>query len=360
MHAVPPIARWSDEESAFGAFVGAAERALVAAEDVANVVPRRAFLGVAGATPAVSYGRATVYRRRPGVPLRPAELAAAVDAAAAVALAAATEAAAVEHARPKPLEVVQIALRRVRLDDRQGRGFADLQGASGTELSVQVLAGIAHVAEVQRQRRLAEALDLQVVGLVSLPLALARARPATAPGAILIDAGAGATQIVVARSREATQGASVPVGSAELEDRVADALGVGVELAQEHLRAHAAGALGAGHGGASGAAGGREVRRLVAHHAELWAEAVELALAEMASAGALPAEVWLCGGGATLPELRPALSRGAWGVTLPFERPPAVRLFVGADVTGIEDRSLAFPALQGVLPLALAAAARRA
>lgn len=386
MHAVPPIARGSDEESVFRAFVGAAERALVAAEDAAGVVPRRAFLGVAGATPAVSYGQATVHRRRPGLPLRPDELAAAVDAATAVALVAATESASVEHARPAPLEVVQTALRRVCLDGRQGRGYDDFKGATGTELSVEIVAGIAAVAEVQRQRRLAEALDLQVVGLVSVPLALAGAQSVAAAGAILIDAGAWTTQVVVARARDATQsairvpgrawhalgatpagtcetrtqGAIIPLGSAELEDRIAIALGVGVERAQESLRAHAAGALALGRGGASGVAGGREVRRLAAHHAELWAEAVELALAEIAAAGSLPSEVWLCGGGASLPELRPALSRGAWGVTLPFQRPPTVRLLVGAEVTGIEDRTLAFPPLQGVLPLAIAAAARRA
>lgn len=356
----PACATGTAGDAGFETLVAAAEEALRVAEDAAGVVPRQAVLGVGGVTPALSYGQGAVRRRRPGAPLQAGELSQAVAHASEAALSAAAREARAEWVAPVALEVVQVTLHRLRLDGQDGHGAAGLLGATGAELEVEVVAGIAAVAEVQRQRRLAEALDLHVVGLVSLPLALAAVMPGGGEGAVLIDAGARSTTVIVTGAPGTIRGAVIPLGSADLESRAAAALGMHALQAQEALRAHTAGALRPGAGNQARAAGRQEVHRLAEQHAELWADAVELSLAGLAQARPVPGEVWLCGGGATLPELRLALGRGGWGLTLSWTRPVTVRLLAAADIGGIEDWAPALPALQGVPPLAIAAAARRA
>jgi hypothetical protein len=374
--AVPPVAAASGAAPQTGAgtlpaaYLAAAERALVAAEDLAGVVPRRAVLVAAGGTPAVARGAASVRRRRPGSPVDREDLLRAVAQATAAALSAAGRGGAVELLRPQRLEAVQVTLRRASLDGASLPDVAAGPGAAGEVLDVEVDAGLAPVAGSQRQLQLAEALDLDLAGTVSLPLALAALAGAVPGGAVVIDAGAGSTTVVVAFSESAHRtprppaAMTLPVGAADLEAQVGRALDVPLRVAQEVLHAHAAGALRAGRPSAAGPGAWRVVRRLADFHAGVWADTLELALAALSRdasgrEGRLPPTVLLCGGALALPELRRVVQRGAWGVTLPFARRPAPAVLRGADVPGVEDRVVALPALQAPAALAAAAAAVR-
>ena len=79
---------------------------------------------------------------------------------------------------------------------RPGRAPGDV--APGETLDVEVQAGLTGAGEARHLRRLAQALDLDLAGLVSLPLALASIAAQRARGAIVVDAGAGATTVAVA------------------------------------------------------------------------------------------------------------------------------------------------------------------
>jgi hypothetical protein len=366
----PGTAPGADAAALPAAYVAAAERALVAAEDLAGVVPRRAVLVAAGGTPAVARGAASVRRRRPGSPVDREDLLRAVAQARAAALAAAGRFGALELLRPQRLEAVQVTLRRASLDGAPLPPFAGGPGAAGEVLDVEVDAGLAPVAGAQRLLQLAEALDLDLAGTVSLPLALAALAGVVPGGAIVIDAGAGSTTVVVAfpegaqRTPRPPAAVTLPVGAADLEAHVGRALDVPLKVAQEVLQAHAAGALRPGRPSAAGPGAWRVVRRLAELHAGVWADTLELALAGLSRdasgrEGRLPPTVLLCGGALALPELRRVVEGGAWGVTLPFARRPAPAVLRGADVPGVEDRVLALPALQAPAVLAAAAAAVR-
>jgi hypothetical protein len=134
--------------------------------------------------------------------------------------------------------------------------------------------------------------------------------------------------------------------------RVSDALGVGPGEAQDHVAAHTAGATGPG-----GAAAARVLRRVAQHHAGVWIDAFQIACSKLAADRSLPPRVLLCGGGAGLPELRRSLAEPTWQVGLPFDLPPAVRLLSPADVSQVEVRRSAVPALQAVPLLCVAALA---
>ena len=346
-------------------YLAAAERALVAAEDLAGVVPRRAVLVAGGGTPALASGAVRVRRRRPASPVDREDLRQAVEQARAAALATAGRLGAVELLRPQRLEAVQVTLRRAALDGAPLPAFGAGPGAAGDVLDVEVDAGLAPVAGAQRLLRLAEALDLDLAGTVSLPLALA-ALAATVPGgAVVVDAGAAATTAAVAFPPAAGRppaAESLPVGAADLEAHVARELGVPALVAREVLQAHAAGALRAGRPSAAGPGAWRTVRHLAEFHAGVWADTLELGLAGLSRdasgrEGRLPPTVLLCGGALALPELRRVVERGDWGVTLPFTRRPVPAVLRGAELPGVDDRAMALPALQAPAVLAAAAAA---
>jgi hypothetical protein len=380
----PDLAPGAPSERDFQAFAGAAEQALGEAEDRAGVVPRQALLVARGATPATARGLATVRRPRPGQPLRRQELERAVERAREVALGTAARESAADLALPEALHAAEVTVRRVALDGEPlrawpARGAAGVAEATpspvfawsdldepprmwppGETLDVEVQAGLTGAGEARHLRRLAQALDLDLVGLVSLPLALAAIAAQRPGGAIVVDAGAGATTVAVALPGREPRAAVIPLGGADLEAEVARALRAELPTAREVLRAHAAGALRVGGPSAAGPGAARAVRRLAAHHAAIWADALELALAGLtAERRPLPGALLLCGGAAALPELSQALARPGWGLPLSFSRRPRSHLLRGADVPGIEDRALALPVLQAPPLLAAAAAAER-
>jgi hypothetical protein len=361
----PGRAPGAPSASDFLAYAGAAEQALAGAEDGAGVVPRQAVFVARGATPATARGLATVRRPRPGRPLRRQEIAGAVGRARVAAVGAAVQEGAAELALPEALEAAQVALCRVSLDgdpldDPLGDALGEPPWPGGEVLDVEVQVGLAPGAEVQHLRRLAQALDLDLTGLVSGPLSLQSIAARRSGGAVVVDAGAAATTVAIAFPGYSPCAAVIPLGGADLEAEVAGALDVDLETAREVLRAHAAGALRVGGPSAAGRGAGRVVRRLAALHAAIWADALELVLAGLPPGRPLPGTLLLGGGAVTLPELSQALARPGWGLSLPFARSPRAQLLRATDVPGIEDRALALPALQAppVLAAAEAAAAR--
>ena len=173
----------------------------------------------------------------------------------------------------------------------------------------------------------------------------------------MVDAGAGATTVAVALPGRGPRAAVIPLGGADLEAEVACALRAELPTAREVLRAHAAGALRVGGPSAAGPGAARAVRRLAAHHAGIWADALELVLAGLTAERPLPGALLLCGGASALPGAEPGAGPPGVG-PLPVLLPaPRAHLLRGDDVPGIEDRALALPVLQAPPLLAAAAAA---
>jgi cell division protein FtsA len=69
----------------------------------------------------------------------------------------------------------------------------------------------------------------------------------------------------------------------------------------------------------------------------VWANGVELALAEFTRLDHLPHRVLLCGGGSSLDMLLQRLEADEWYKELPFTRKPAVQHIKPEDVAGITD-----------------------
>ena len=77
-------------------------------------------------------------------------------------------------------------------------------------------------------------------------------------------------------------------------------------------------------------------------------------IGDLAAGELLPARVYLCGGGAELPQIAEALDDDAWWRRLPFARQPQVRALRPDEVAGLRDATASLVTRQDVTPMALA------
>jgi hypothetical protein len=77
-------------------------------------------------------------------------------------------------------------------------------------------------------------------------------------------------------------------------------------------------------------------------------------IADLAEGELLPARIYLCGGGARLPQISTVLTGDDWWRRLPFARRPEVAPLGPRDVAGITDATGTLGTRQDVTPMALA------
>jgi len=96
------------------------------------------------------------------------------------------------------------------------------------------------------------------------------------------------------------------------------------------------------------------LRGALAEDAEIWRRAVALMIGDLAGGELLPPRIYLCGGGAELPDVAAVLGQGDWWRQLPFSRQPRVVALQPGDVTGLRDGTGSLSTRQDVTPMALA------
>ncbi|MGI8422762.1 MAG: hypothetical protein ACR2NO_01360 [Chloroflexota bacterium] len=192
--------------------------------------------------------------------------------------------------------------------------------------------GFATAVSVDRARRLATALDLDLAGVIAEPDAQARLSPGSGP-AIMVDVGGATTGLALCDADGVVASISVPVGGASLVERMCERLGLIASEAAEAVIAYSAGA---GHRSGAGLSAARTIAELARHHTDVWLDAIETGLSELARGHPLPASLQMCGGGALLPDVQDALGGGAWHAALPFRAMPTVHVLRPGDVKGLD------------------------
>jgi cell division protein FtsA len=348
------LAQPAGHEAAARVLVPAAERALEAAEDDAGVVPRRVVLGVPTAACAVGLAEVEVRRERPSLAIDHPEWQATLDKAQLAAQAAARRNYSADRGAAAALDTTHHVPAGAALD---GRPVHRPVGARGERLQVAAAVVGALPAEEAHRRAVAETLDLEVAAVLAEPFALGAALAGAGDTpSLVVDVGADVTGVIAVWEHGVAGAAAFPVGAATLAGRICDALGVGPEVGREAVAAHA---VGAGHRSSAGPAAGRVIAQLAQHHADVWLDALEATLADLARATAgrpLPARLLLCGGGASLPDLRRALAGTAWRLALQFERQPAIRLLLPGDLRCVRLAESIDAGPDATVPLSLAAA----
>ena len=95
------------------------------------------------------------------------------------------------------------------------------------------------------------------------------------------------------------------------------------------------------------------VRMAMISDAEVWLSGVQITLGEFYNVDSLPHNIYLCGGGSGLPEIKEVLEAGEWASELPFAQSPKINFIQPDDVTNIIDKTGLMKNPQDVTVMAL-------
>ncbi|MDQ6772015.1 MAG: cell division protein FtsA [Candidatus Dormibacteraeota bacterium] len=327
--------------------IDACNRAMESAEDMAGVVPGMAVIGIAGEL-VKGFSSAIAYpRERPEARVREGELRSMLQLVERRALREAQHLLELERSYgPVEARLVQSAITQVRMD---GYPVANPVGFQGGHLEVTVFNTFAPITQVGAVETVARDLDLELAGMVCQPYAVARAcagDDAWQDGGIFVDIGGGTTDVALLRSGGVEGTRMFNLGGHAFTRRLAKELGLAYEDAEARKLRHSEGLLTPELDA--------DVARLLAVDVEVLLQGLNLCLAELARAEALPANVYVCGGGSLLPEVMGELMRPTWAAGLSFTREPSVRRLGPLDVRGVADATGLLQSPQDVGPMALA------
>ncbi|MDY0097049.1 MAG: cell division FtsA domain-containing protein [Candidatus Dojkabacteria bacterium] len=224
-----------------------------------------------------------------------------------------------------------------------------LIGYKGREVKLNFYASFAPKTYTEALRKVASSLNLEVLGIVSQPFAVARAHAGgdnTNFSAIFIDIGGGTTDVAIVKNGNVAETQMFAFGGrvftkelAKLTDsdyRHAEQRKIKYsekELPKEILR---------------------QVQKTMYPTAGLWMRTLKVALESCEDVGSLPTQIYLCGGGSLLPDIKQALMEFPWKKYLPIAVVPKIDMFTPNLLGSVVDNSGDLQNLYDITPASLA------
>lgn len=323
------------------------DRALTEAEDMCQLVPGQAVIGIAGEQIKGFSTSVSVPRAQSQTRITQAEVAQSLQMVQRRALREAVRQMSQEMGVPEVnVKLVHSAITSIRVDGYPVSNPLNFQGRALDITIFNTFAPLTHIGALQT---IAQELDLELVATVAEPYAMARGcanDEVYELGGIFVDVGGGTTDVALVRNGGIEGTRMFALGGRAFTRRVAGELGMSLEQAEQFKLAHGAGTLTAD-------------QRKLAHdavnpNAEVLAQGVVLALEEMAHGEALPPSIYLAGGGAALPEVADQLRALDWTEHLPFPKPPSIEVLRPEAVSGVYDSTGLLTGTQDITPMGLA------
>lgn len=323
--------------------------ALGEAVSMAGRRPGPAVIGIAGEL--VKGTTATVVTRRedPRAPMTEPELAGIVERAQDSALADAEGQIAWEAGVPRlDVRLVHAAITEIKID---GYPVSNPIGFTGAQVELALFNAFAPMVHLGALQSVAGALKLELLGVIAEPYAVATCLDPGElgdAGAIFVDVGGGTTDVALVRRGGVAGTKMLALGGRAFTKGLADRFDLAFARAEAVKIALAEGAKPPEPIDADAA------REALATDAAVWRRGVALMIEDLAAGELLPGRIYLCGGGARLPQVREALGGDAWWRELPFARRPTVRGLEPGEIPGIRDATGELTTEQDVTPIALA------
>jgi len=331
------------------AVVANSAEALAQARAAAGVRASAAVIGIAGELVKGTTSTGVVRRDDPRAPMTDAELQRIVEQVQSEALAEAEQRIAWESGVERlDVRLVHAAVIEMKID---GYPVSNPIGFTGAQVELAVFNAFAPMVHLGALQSVAAQLGLDLLGVVAEPYAVATCLDPGElgdAGAVFIDIGGGTTDVALVRHGGIAGTKMLALGGRAFTRGLAERFGLSFARA-ESLK------LGAGEEAALTEAVEREtLDAALMEDATIWLGGVELMISDLAAGELLPARVYLCGGGAQLPQIGRVLDDDGWWRRLPFARQPQVRALAPEDVVGISDASGRLTTRQDVTPMALA------
>ena len=308
----------------------------------AGLRPMATVIGIAGELVKGATSRLTARRDDPRRSLDEPELERLVKRAQDRALAEAEERIRWESGVDRlDVRLVHAAIVEMTID---GYPVSNPIGFTGAQVEIGLFNAFAPMVHLGALQSVADALGLQLLGVIAEPYAVATCLDPGElgdAGAVFVDIGGGTTDVALVRGGGISGTKMLALGGRAFTKGLVERLGVSFADA-ERAKLAAADDL------------RPEVGQTLLEDARTWRGGVELMIGDLAGGDLLPGRVLLCGGGADLPQIAEVLAEDGWWQRLPFSRRPAVRSLSPSEVMGLRDATGGLGTRQDVTPMALA------
>jgi len=210
---------------------------------------------------------------------------------------------------------------------------------TGSKVNYRIFSTFAPKIHVNSLYELASQLGLEECTVVVQPYAIARAMKESQQqnsGAIIIDVGGGTTDIAIVNNGGVIGTKMFAFGGEVITKRIAEAFKLEIIMAEELKLNYTDQNV--------TEAQAREIKAIVNQDLQIWVEGVQIALEEIledenGDLEKLPPQIYLCGGGVALPEIRETLLSHPWLTALPFSKFPKINYLFPNQLLGINDET---------------------
>lgn len=317
--------------SDIAAVVANCDQALTEAESQAGVSARRGIIGIAGELVKGTTSTIRYKRPEPAKEITLEEMEHILNRVQKRAYERARKQVAWETGNDDvDIKLVNSAIVAIHIDSYK---VSNPIGFQGKDVAIQIYTAFAPMIHIGALERTANELDLDLIAVAAEPFAVTRAviggDASSSLSAITIDVGGGTTDIAVVNDGGVEGTKMFGIGGRAVTRTISTEFETTFEEAEEIK-------IKLGTSGLEDATR-KKAEAAIGRTLDVWLDGVGLALGEFNQIDQLPSDLLLCGGGASLKQLRQLLTHDDWFKELPFTKRPSVHLIEPKQVVGITD-----------------------
>lgn len=230
-----------------------------------------------------------------------------------------------------------------------GMPVDSLIGFSGDKVTIHFYASFAPKTYIESLKRITSSLGLEIMGIVSLPFAMARVMEGASQknfSGIFVDIGGGTTDVALVQNGNVIDTQIYAFGGRIISKRIAQEMNLDYRHAEERKLKYSAGQLDSNISS--------KVRTLIGRDLEVWVNGLRVALSNMEYMDSYPSFIYLCGGGALLPDLKRVMIEYPWTKELKFMRFPKVYIMTPEKLDMVMDKRFCLKDAIDITPAGLA------
>lgn len=230
-----------------------------------------------------------------------------------------------------------------------GMPVETLVGFKGKKVKLFFYASFAPKTFTESLKSLVNSLNYNLLGIVSQPFAVARSfvnADSKNFSGIFVDIGGGTTDIAIVQKGNVVKTQIFAFGGRVFTKEIAKIMNMSYRHAEQRKIMYSENELDKSIQ--------PKVKTICYETAEVWMKAFSSALELCKDIELFPSNIYLCGGGSLLPDIRSALLEYPWTQLLPFEVIPKIQPFLPSDLEAVIDEANNLNSVYDITPVALA------
>lgn len=244
------------------------------------------------------------------------------------------------------IEIIHVTVTGV---DIGGMPVDTLLGFTGKKVKLNFYASFAPKTYLEALRKVAKELELELMGVVSQPFAMARVFSGASDrsfNGIFVDIGGGTTDVALVEQGNIVDTQIFAFGGRVFTKRISKSMNLDYRHAESRKLKYSNSELDDKIS--------TKVKKSISSDVDLWVEGLRNALTMMEDVDQYPPFIYLCGGGAMLPDLRRSLIEYPWKQKLSFMRFPKVLLVTPDKLEMVIDKHQQLKDSMDITPAGLA------